>query len=100
VRGREPPIGTRDFVGANLKLYETELEDASRRLVARGRDKSEFSFQINFCPPDPDGAGMFTVQYEVTISDNKTSRSLIVMGGIGLRWVDRFENALEEGYFK
>jgi len=76
-----------------------ELTDAVQRVAASGRDKNDFSFQRSFCPPDPDGAGMFTIQYEVTISNIQTSRSMVIIGGIGLRWVDQFEGALEAGQF-
>jgi hypothetical protein len=83
----------------DVELYEMELVEAVKRLVASGRDKNEFSFQRVYCAPDPDGAGMFAVQYEVTISNIKTSRSMEVIGGIGFRWVDQFEGALKDGYF-
>jgi hypothetical protein len=83
----------------DVELYEIELVEAAKRLVANGRDKNEFVFERSYCAPDPDGAGMFTVQYEVTISNIKTSRSMVVIGGIGLRWVDQFESALKDGQF-
>jgi hypothetical protein len=82
-----------------VELYEAELLEAARRLTASGRDQHEFSFQRSFLPPDPDGAGMFTVQYEVTVLRMTTSKSLKAVGGIGLRWVDHFEGALNDGYF-
>jgi hypothetical protein len=82
-----------------MELYEAELLDAAKRLVASGRDKNEFSFQRTFLPPDPDGAGMFTVQYEVAISNHRTSKSMVLIGGIGCRWVDEFASALEDGHF-
>jgi hypothetical protein len=82
-----------------MELYEAELLDATKRLVAWGRDKNEFSFRRAYLPPDPDGAGMFTVQYEVTISNQRTSKSMVLIGGIGCRWVDQFASAIEDGYF-
>jgi hypothetical protein len=74
-----------------------ELIEAARRIAANGRDKNDFVFNRSYLPPDPDGAGMFTVQYEVTISNLKTSKSMVVIGGIGLQWVDQFVGALKAG---
>lgn len=82
-----------------MKQYEMELVDAANRLAGNGRSTSDFSFQMSYVAPDPDGAGMFTVEYEVTILNNKTSKSLIVIGGIGHNWVDLFESHLKDGYF-
>ena len=82
-----------------MDQYDVELQDALGRLLAQGRDQTEFSFQRTFLAPEPDGAGMFTVQYEVRISRQTTAKSLVVIGGIGLRWVDHFEGALNNGRF-
>jgi hypothetical protein len=80
-----------------MELYEMELMEAARRLVANGRNSNDFVFNRSYLPPDPDGAGMFTVQYEVTISNLRTSKSIVVIGGIGLQWVDQLVGALKAG---
>lgn len=82
-----------------MELHEMELEDAARRLAAHGRDRNDFAFEISFLPPDPDSAGMYTVRYEVKITGKASAKSLVAVGGIGLRWVDDFERALKDGYF-
>lgn len=82
-----------------MEQYQTELADAVRRLSARGWPSADFDFSMAFVPPEPDGAGMFTVEYDVTITHLGTSRALIETGGIGWKWVDRFEAALIAGYF-
>ena len=80
-------------------MYETELQEAMRRITARRRDKNDFSFRMEYLPPDPDGGGMFTVRYEINIRHQKTSKSLTLVGGIGLDWVAAFDEALEKGRF-
>ena len=82
-----------------MELYERELRDALSRIESNGRNQDDFSFNMTFQPPDPDGGGMFTVRYDVEISNLKTSKSLVETGGIGLRWVDDFEAALRAGHF-
>lgn len=80
-------------------MYETELQEALKRISARGRDKHDFVFKMEYQPPDPDGGGMFTVRYDVEIRHQKTSKSLQLVGGIGLNWVNAFDDALEQGRF-
>ncbi len=82
-----------------MEQYQAELAAALRRLAGLGRDPADFDFAMAFIPPEPDGAGMFTVEYEVTITRTGTSRSLTETGGIGWKWVDRFEAAVNAGYF-
>jgi hypothetical protein len=82
-----------------MELYERELRDAQARIEATGRSKDDFSFDMSFQPPDPDGGGMFTVRYDVKITNSKTSKSLTTTGGIGLRWVEEFDAALRSGEF-
>jgi hypothetical protein len=79
--------------------YETELADAKKRLAAAGRNPDDFSFEMTIQPPDPDGGGMWTVRYDVQITDKTTGKSYTPTGGIGLRWVDAFEDALKSGRF-
>jgi len=82
-----------------MEMYESELQQAVRRITARGRDQNDFSFKMEYLPPDPDGGGMFTVRYEIAIRHQKTSKSLTLVGGIGLDWVRAFDEALEKGRF-
>jgi hypothetical protein len=80
-------------------MYEDELEQAKRRLAANGRNVDDFSFEMSYMEPDPDGGGMFTVQYEVRILNKPTDKGLLAIGGIGSDWVGYFEEALNEGFF-
>ena len=82
-----------------MDLYETELKDAQARLAALGRDSEAFSFGMEFLPPDPDGAGMFTVQYEVTVENMASGKGARFIGGIGMHWVDYFEDEVKAGTF-
>jgi hypothetical protein len=82
-----------------MQLFETELEDAKGRLAASGRDAQAYTFAITHLPPDPDGGGMFTARYEIDVTNATSGKSLGLIGGIGLRWVDDFAEALNEGYF-
>lgn len=82
-----------------MEQYQIELADALERIAAFGRNREDFSFEMAYLPPDPDGGGMFTVQYEVRISNRNTSKNLRTIGGIGWNWVDRFEKALRDGHF-
>lgn len=82
-----------------MELFEIELKDANERLAANGRNPDDFSFDVSFLPPDPDGGGMFTVRYEVTMTNKKTAKSLEAIGGIGLNWIGYFEDALKAGHF-
>lgn len=82
-----------------MELYEIELKDAIERLCRHGRDKTDFSFKVTYLPPDPDDVVMYTMRYEVEITDATSSKSLVAVGGIGLDWVGYFEEALEGGHF-
>ncbi len=82
-----------------MELYEMELAEAKKRLAAAGRDAGDFDFAMTLQPPDPDGGGMWTVRYDVLVTDKTTGKSIKPIGGIGLRWVDAFEAALEAGRF-
>ena len=82
-----------------MDLYELERADAIARIGAQGHDAGDYGFAMELLPPDPDGAGMFTVEYWITITNNRTGKSLGVIGGIGSRWVDQFEEELKAGYF-
>ncbi len=80
-------------------LHELEIEEAQERIVAAERDASDFAFETAFMEPDPDGGGMFTVRYEVTVSRESTGKSAGYIGGIGLDWVSAFEADLADGEF-
>jgi hypothetical protein len=80
-----------------MDLYETELADAKARLAALGRDPAQFDFTMEYLPPDPDGAGMFTVHYAVTATNRGSGASAGYIGGIGTGWVDYFEETVKAG---
>ena len=80
-----------------MELYEIELEDAKARLSALGRDPKQFAFEMEFLPPDPDGGGMFTVHYEVRVTNTASGQGAGFIGGIGMGWVDFFEDAVKAG---
>ena len=82
-----------------MSMYEDELVKAQQLLAASGRDADDFSFEMEFMEPDPDGGGMFTVQYLVTILNTKTKTGLRSIGGIGSDWVGHFKAELDDGYF-
>jgi hypothetical protein len=81
------------------QLHEIELEDAKQRIAASGRNPEDFDFRLEFQEPDPDGGGMFTVYYDITATNTKTGKSAGFVGGIGMGWVDAFEEALKQGEF-
>ena len=82
-----------------MELYKAELADAKNRIAASGRAPENFTFAMEYLPPDPDGGGMFTVQYLIEIANPVTSKTKNLIGGIGMHWVDRFEELVNEGYF-
>lgn len=82
-----------------MELYAMEREKAGRLVEAQGRSPDDFVFTVAYLPPDPDGGGMFTVRYEVTIESARTGKGLVTIGGIGLDWVSDFAEALDEGHF-
>lgn len=81
------------------ELYDMELEQAEALLRERGRDPADFSFEREFLEPDPDGGGMFTVQYAVLITHKPSGATMTPIGGIGMDWVGRFANKLDGGTF-
>ena len=83
----------------SMELYEDELKDAVKRIKASGREAGDFALDMKMFPPDPDGGGMFTIRYQVTISNVKTSKSYETIGGIGLSWVEDLEAVLNDGFF-
>jgi hypothetical protein len=82
-----------------MSMYEDELVRARALIGASGRDPADFAFEVEYMEPDPDGAGMFTVQYLVTILNTRTETGLRAMGGIGSDWVGDFKQELDAGYF-
>ncbi|MDG2002036.1 MAG: hypothetical protein P8J20_01765, partial [Novosphingobium sp.] len=81
------------------QLHEQELDDAKARLKAHGRDPDSFTFKLEFMEPDPDGGGMFTVTYQIDVTNQATSKSVSFIGGIGMGWVENFEEVLKAGEF-
>ena len=82
-----------------MELYETELASARKHLAASGLAPELFTFAMEYLPPDPDGGGMFTVQYLIEITNTATGKAKSLIGGIGMHWVDRFEELVKDGYF-
>jgi len=82
-----------------MELYEMELGQARKSIAAAGRDPADFTYEMEYLEPDPDGGGMFTVRYVVTITHAKTGKSLDAVGGIGMDWPGLFAQALEDGHF-
>lgn len=82
-----------------MELYEAELADAKARLAAMGRNADDFAFEMEILPPDPDGGGMFTVYYEVRVRNAVSGEGGRLIGGIGMHWVDNFEEAVKAGDF-
>ena len=82
-----------------MELYDMELEKARALLTANGRNPEDFTFEREFLEPDPDGGGMFTVQYAVVITNTRTGKEMTPIGGIGMDWVGRFESKLDAGHF-
>ena len=80
-----------------MDMPQAEIEEAKARITEHGADPAQYSFAVAYLPPDPDGAGMFTVQYEIAVTHKTKTRTYI--GGIGSRWVNAFANALKDGYF-
>ena len=80
-------------------MHEQEIEEAKERIATAHRDASDFAFEVAFMEPDPDGGGMFTVRYEVTVTLASTGKSAGYIGGIGFDWVSVFEADLTEGVF-
>jgi hypothetical protein len=81
------------------ELYDDELVKAHEGLITRGRTPGDYGIEMEFMEPDPDGGGMFTVQYLVTIVNAKTGKGLRSIGGIGNDWVGHFLAEVDEGYF-
>jgi hypothetical protein len=82
-----------------MELYDMELAKARELLAVKGRDPADFTFEQEFLEPDPDGGGMFTVQYAVLITDTASGKTMAPIGGIGMDWVARFEAKLDAGHF-
>ncbi|MCB2062522.1 MAG: hypothetical protein KDE25_03510 [Novosphingobium sp.] len=80
-------------------LHEKEIEEARAKLAEAGRDPDLFSFDVKFMEPDPDGGGMFTVRYEITVTGPGQGASAEYIGGIGLDWLAAFGDDLGEGVF-
>ena len=82
-----------------MELYQRELKAAHERIQQAGLDSEDFTFDMSFQEPEPDGGGMFTVRYDVVITRRSTGKAFSTVGGIGLRWVDEFDHQLKAGGF-
>jgi hypothetical protein len=82
-----------------MSMYEDELAKAHEILRAAGRDPADFAFEMEYMEPDPDGAGMFTVQYVVRILNRGSGKRLRTLGGIGSDWLGHFQAELDGGHF-
>lgn len=80
-------------------LHEQEFDEARQKLEAIGRNVDDFAFDVLFMEPDPDGGGMYTVRYEVSVTNRETGKSGGYIGGIGLDWVSVFEQEVSDGEF-
>lgn len=80
-------------------LHEQELAEARKRIAAQGFEPSDFTLDLQFMEPDPDGAGMFTVRHEITATAARTGKAAGYIGGIGTHWLDAFEQDLKDGAF-
>ena len=81
-----------------MEYHEIELEAARSQLKAAGYDRDDFTFRLGFLPPDPDGGGMISVEYQITVANTKSGRVMQGIGGIGMGWGEYFANALKEGF--
>tara|TARA_R110001592_G_scaffold260403_1_gene525007 strand:+ start:121245 stop:121496 length:252 start_codon:yes stop_codon:yes gene_type:complete len=82
-----------------MDLYTKELAKAKELIPKYNYDVDLFVFDMAYEAPDPDAAGMFTVSYIVTVRHTLTDVSFNAVGGIGLDWLDRFEEALANRHF-
>ncbi len=80
-------------------MHEQEIEQARAQIAETGREPAEFAFDAAFLEPDPDGGGMYTVRYEITVTRDPSGQSAGYIGGIGLNWLSAFEEDLEAGAF-
>jgi len=80
-------------------LHEKEIDQAKHIVAESGRDPGAFAFDVSFMEPDPDGGGMFTVRYEVTVTNMSNDKREGYIGGIGLDWVGAFTSDMGEGAF-
>ncbi len=81
------------------QMHEIELEEAKQLLAESGRDPADFDFKLTFQEPDPDGGGMFTVYYDIVVTNARSGKSAGFVGGIGMGWVQAFTEALKGGEF-
>jgi len=82
-----------------MSLYDKELEQARAALGQAGRDPAGFDFAMDYLPPeDADGGGMFTMEYQVTVTAPSGARKTY-LGSIGRNWVGLFSESLAAGQF-
>tara|TARA_A100001391_G_scaffold1033_9_gene1553 strand:- start:22709 stop:22960 length:252 start_codon:yes stop_codon:yes gene_type:complete len=81
-----------------MEQYQKELSQAVDNLAAAGFDADDFDFEMEYLEPDPDGGGMFTLQYAIQITRKSTGKSLSTIGGIGSDWMGHLDGALKDGH--
>lgn len=82
-----------------MDLYTKELAKAKALISKYNYQVDQFLFDMAYEAPDPDAAGMFTVSYAITVTNIATGISFTTVGGIGLDWLDHFEEALATRHF-
>ena len=80
-------------------LHQKEIEEAQQIIAESGREPGDFTFEVAFMEPDPDGGGMYTVRYEVTVTNSANGKESGYIGGIGLDWLGALKEDLGEGLF-
>ena len=82
-----------------MEQYQKERVQAEENIVSAGLDRNDFTFEMEYLEPDPDGGGMFTLQYEIRVTRQSTGKSLTLVGGIGSDWVGYLDEAVRTGHF-
>ncbi|HKX77278.1 MAG TPA: hypothetical protein VJM34_02030 [Novosphingobium sp.] len=82
-----------------MEQYQKERALAEKNIASAGLDPADFTFEMEYLEPDPDGGGMFTLQYEIRVMRQSTGTSLTLIGGIGSDWVGYLDEAVRTGHF-
>ena len=81
-------------------MYEQEHTDALGQLTARGLAGADFTFSMDYLPPQSYDGAMFTLRYSVEITCTSSGKQVTLVGGNGLDWVAQFDALILEGYFR
>ena len=82
-----------------MEQYQKERARAEADIASAGIDPADFAFEMEYLEPDPDGGGMFTLQYEIRVTRQSTGKTLTLIGGIGSDWVGALGEAVRTGHF-